>query len=71
MQIATRLNAFRAAAVTGMFLAMSSAHAALPEGTQAEIDKYKEDAVLAIGAVLAAGVAIWGLKKLGQKLGWF
>lgn len=48
-----------------------AAHAALPEGVETAITTYSTDALAAIGLVLAAGVAIWGLKKLGTKLGWF
>ncbi|MPS91698.1 MAG: hypothetical protein E2585_23870 [Comamonas sp.] len=51
--------------------ATGSAMAALPEGVSTEISTYKTDALAAMALILAAGVAIWGLKKLGTKLGWF
>lgn len=66
-KIALRLASVPAfvAATTG------SAMAALPEGVSTEITTYKTDALAALALILAAGVAIWGLKKLGSKLGWF
>ena len=48
----------------------SAAHAALPEGVSSAIGAYETDALEAIGLVMAAGVAVWGLMKLASKLGW-
>lgn len=48
----------------------TSAHAALPEGVSAAITAYQTDALAAIGLIMAAGVAIWGLMKLASKMGW-
>lgn len=52
-------------------LALSTqAHAALPEGAEAAITAYQTDVVSAIGLVIAAGIAIFAVRKLGQKMGW-
>lgn len=51
-------------------LAVSSAMAALPTGAEAAITGYQTDVLAAIGLVIAAGIAIYGLKKLGSKMGW-
>lgn len=65
-----RINAARSLLVTGALVVGSAAHAALPEGASTAITEYKDDAIMAIGLVMAAGVAIWGLRKLASKLGW-
>lgn len=54
-----------------LMAAAGAAHAELPADVETAITAYKTDALAAIGLVLAAGVAIWGLKKLGSKMGWF
>lgn len=65
-------TALRLAAIPAFVAATTgSAMAALPEGVSTEISTYKTDALAAMALILAAGVAIWGLKKLGTKLGWF
>lgn len=65
-------TALRLAAIPAFVAATAgTAMAALPAGVTAEVDTYKEDALAALALILAAGVAIWGLKKLGSKLGWF
>ncbi|THT98116.1 hypothetical protein E9531_15060 [Lampropedia puyangensis] len=51
--------------------AASSAQAALPPEVSTAVTEYKDDAISAIVMVIAAGVAIWGLRKLGTKMGWF
>ena len=61
----------RVLAVPAMVLAVTApAMAALPAGVSDAIDTYKNDAMQALGMILAAGVAIWGMRKLGSKLGW-
>lgn len=65
-----RINAVRALAISGALVLASQAHAELPEGAATAIGDYKTDALAAIALVMAAGVAIWGLKKLASKLGW-
>lgn len=62
-------NAIRGAAAMAL-AAVGTAHAALPDGASAAITEYKTDALAAIGLVMAAGVAVWGLNKLASKLGW-
>lgn len=62
-------NAIRGAAALAL-AAVGTAHAALPTEVGTSITSYKEDALSALGLVMAAGVAIWGLNKLAIKLGW-
>ncbi len=60
------------AAASGSALALvGAAHAELPAGVSTAVSAYQTDALAAIGLVMAAGVAIWGLRKLASKLGWF
>lgn len=47
-----------------------SAHAALPTEVTTAITTAGDDMVAAVTAIIVAFVAFWGLKKLGQKLGW-
>lgn len=63
----TRLLAVPALAVA----TMGAAHAELPAAVGTSITSYQTDATTAIGLVMAAGVVIWGLRKLASKLGWF
>ena len=65
-----RINAARSLLVTGALVVGSAAHAALPPEAAAAITEYQDDAIMAIGLVMAAGVAIWGMMKLASKLGW-
>lgn len=61
----------RLAAVPAFVLAtVGTAHAELPPEAATAIGDYKTDALAAIALVMAAGVAIWGLKKLASKMGW-
>lgn len=61
----------RLAAVPAFVLAtVGSAHAELDPGVAAAVGAYKTDATMAIGLIMGAGVAIWGLLKLASKLGW-
>lgn len=61
----------RLAAVTaGLALASGSAMAALPEGAAAAITAYQTDVVTVFGLMIAAGIAIYAVRKLGQKMGW-
>lgn len=62
-------NAIRGAAAMAL-AAVGTAHAALPTSVGDAITEYQTDALSAIGLVMAAGVAIWGLNKLASKLGW-
>lgn len=44
--------------------------AALPTTVATDIDAAKTDMTTAIGLVIGAMVAVWGLLKLASKLGW-
>lgn len=59
-----RLSAVTALAVIG------TAHAAVPAAATAAITEAGTDMLTAVGAVITAMVAVWGLKKLGSKMGW-
>lgn len=65
-----RINALRASVAAAVLAAGTSAMAALPAGASEAIDTYKTDVVAAIGLVIAAGIAVYAVKKLGQKMGW-
>ncbi len=62
----TRLAAVQAAAL----VASGAAHAALPAEVSTAVDTAKTDLLAAIGMVMAAMVAVWGLRKLAAKMGW-
>lgn len=65
------IRSFRPAAIGAALLAAGvAAHAALPEGASEAIATYKTDVIAAIGLVIAAGIAIYAVKKLGSKMGW-
>lgn len=65
-----RINALRTAVATAVLAAGTSAMAALPAGASEAIATYQADVVTAIGLVIGAGIAIYAVKKLGQKMGW-
>ena len=65
-----RINALRTAVATAVLAAGTSAMAALPAGAAEAISTYQTDVVAAIGLVIAAGIAVYAVKKLGQKMGW-
>lgn len=46
------------------------AQAAVPVEATTAITTAGTDMLTAVGAVIAAMVAVWGLKKLGSKMGW-
>ena len=56
-------------AAPALFVA-GAANAALPEGVTTAITSAGTDLVTAAGAVITAMVAFWGLRKIGQKMGW-
>ncbi len=56
--------------LASLALSAGSVFAALPTEATTAIADYKTDALAAIGAVMAAGVVIWGLMKLASKMGW-
>jgi len=51
-------------------LVATGAQAAVPPEATAAITTAGTDMMTAVGAVIVAMVAVWGLKKLGQKMGW-
>ena len=59
-----RLAVISAAAGAGI------ANAAVPAAVTTAIGDAQTDLTTAIGAVIAAMVVVWGLRKLGQKMGW-
>uniref|UniRef100_A0AAU8BAN9 Capsid protein G8P n=1 Tax=Dulem virus 61 TaxID=3145772 RepID=A0AAU8BAN9_9VIRU len=52
-------------------LFMGTAHAALPANVTTAINDVGTDLATAAGLVITAMVAFWGLRKLGQKMGWW
>ena len=61
----------KVAAVTALAVAgATSAHAELPAAVEAAITAAKGDMLSAIGLVIGAMVAVWGLLRLASKLGW-
>lgn len=49
---------------------VSTVQAAVPAAVTSAIGDAQADLTTAIGAVIAAMVVVWGLRKLGQKMGW-
>ena len=65
-KIATRL-----ALIPAFVMATAgAAHAELPAGVGTAITAAQTDMLAAIGLVIGAMVAVWGLLKLASKLGW-
>lgn len=63
--------ALRLAAVPAFVAASAgSAFAAVPAAATTAITEAGTDMLTAVGAVITAMVAVWGLKKLGSKMGW-
>ena len=67
-RLAARVLAGGSVTVAAFF---NLAHAALPEAVTGAITAAQGDLTAAIGAVIAAMAVVWGLRKLGQKMGWF
>lgn len=51
-------------------LVAAPAMAALPAGAADAITAYQTDTVSVFGLLIAAGIAIFAVRKLGQKMGW-
>ena len=60
---------FAAFAMVASFFAVP-AMAALPAGAAEAIASYQTDVVAVFGLIIAAGIAIYAVRKLGSKLGW-
>lgn len=58
------------AAATATMAVAGAAQAALPTEVSTAVDTAKTDLLAAIGMVMAAMVAVWGLRKLAAKMGW-
>lgn len=56
--------------VGALLTAMGVAHAELPAAVGTAITAAQTDMLAAIGLVIGAMVAVWGLLKLASKLGW-
>lgn len=56
--------------VGGLLAAAGMAHAELPAAVATAITAAQTDMLAAIGLVIGAMVAVWGLLKLASKLGW-
>lgn len=65
-----RLQVLFFSLLTMLFGLVSSAHAALPTEVSTAVDTAKTDLLAAIAMVMAAMVAVWGLRKLASKMGW-
>lgn len=66
-----KFTAIRLAAIPAFVVATAgAAHAALPSGVDTAITAAQTDMLAAIGLVIGAMVAVWGLLKLASKLGW-
>jgi hypothetical protein len=59
-----------AAVASAVALSTGSAMAALPAGAAEAITAYETDVVTVFGLLIAAGIAIFAVRKLGQKMGW-
>ncbi len=57
------------AGVLGLTL-VSNVHAAIPAGAADAITAYQTDVVAVMGLLIAAGIAIFAVRKLGSKMGW-
>lgn len=63
-------NIIRGLLAVGVLATVGAANAALPAAATAAITDAGVDLTTATGAVIVAMVAVWGLRKLGQKMGW-
>ncbi len=68
--VARKIGSKAAAAGALVAVTAGQAMAALPEAAETEISAYKTDSLAALGLILGAGIAVWALRKLGQKMGW-
>lgn len=69
-QKSTVKAALIAAAAVGLTMAGAPAFAELPASISTDVGAAKADMLEAIGICIGALVAVWGLMKLGKKLGW-
>lgn len=64
------MNKFALVSLAGLSTLAASVHAEVPAAATAAITTAGADMLTAVGAVITAMVAVWGLKKLGSKMGW-
>lgn len=57
-------------AVPSLALVAGAANAALPVGASEAIATYQTDVTTVFGLLITAGIAIFAVRKLGQKMGW-
>ncbi|MDO8652076.1 MAG: major capsid protein [Undibacterium sp.] len=65
-----KFTALRLAAISATLAIATGAQAALPAAATTAITDAGTDMLAAVGAVIASMVAVWGLRKLGSKMGW-
>jgi hypothetical protein len=65
------LTLVRGGFVASLATVGASAMAAIPTGAAEAISAYETDVVAVMGLLIAAGIAIFAVKKLGSKMGWF
>ncbi len=58
-------------AFLGLMLGAASAQAALPTEVTTAITSAGDNLLTGATAVIVAMVAFWGMRKLGQKMGWW
>lgn len=63
-------NIIRGLLSAGVLATVGAANAAVPAAATTAITDAGTDMLTATGAVIVAMVAVWGLKKLGSKMGW-
>jgi len=52
-------------------LVAGASQAAVPAGVTTAMSDLSTDGVAIVGSIMGACIAIWGLKKLATKFGWF
>lgn len=63
--------ALKLAAIPAFVMATAgTAMAALPTEVETAVESAKTDMLSAVGLVIGAMVAVWGLLRLASKLGW-
>ena len=65
-----KMNAIKVATAGALLTAGAAANAALPTGASEAIAAYQTDVTAVFGLLIAAGIAIFAVRKLGQKMGW-
>ncbi len=66
----SRLSRYAMVAAGTALMLSQHAFAALPTGAADAIEAYETDVVAVFGLLIAAGIAIFAVRKLGSKMGW-